>query len=179
MEHIVWFDIITISLILLLGFKGIINGFVKETFGLLGVVGGIFIASRYAQEAGKFIDSAVYAFENKASLFLVGFIAILLCFWILCLLLGQIVGKLLSLSGLSGIDKIAGFFVGSAKIFLVFSIFIAAISNIDFVQKKIDTYMTQSFMYPIFMEVGQKIVELKPDDFVKEPSSDTPALSEQ
>ncbi|MBN2963648.1 CvpA family protein [Sulfurospirillum sp. T05] len=173
MEHIVWFDIITISLILLLGFKGILNGFVKETFGLLGVVGGIFIASRYAQEAGAFIDASVYAFDNKASLFLVGFIALLLCFWILCLIVGKIVAKLLSLSALSGIDKIAGFFVGSAKIFLVFSIFIAAISNIDFVQKKIDAHMTQSFMYPIFMEVGQKIVELRPDDFIKESPSET------
>ena len=172
MEHIAWFDIITLSLILLLGLKGVINGFVKETFGLLGVVGGIFIASRYANEMGGFIDANVFAFENTASIFLVGFLVLLFSFWIACLIAGQILAKLLSLSALTSIDKLAGFFVGSAKIFLVFSIFLAAISNIEFVQTKVNTYMEKSYRYPIFMEVGEKIVALNPGELVKDVSSE-------
>lgn len=168
MQDLIWFDIITLALIILLGIKGVINGFIKETFGLVGIVGGVYIASRYAQDAGAWIDSTLYAFENKASLFLVGFIGLLICFWLASLLIGQIVAKLINLSGLSGIDKLAGFLIGSAKIFLVFSLFLVAISNIAFVQAKIEAYLEKSFMYPIFMEVGQKIVTLNPNEIIPE-----------
>jgi membrane protein required for colicin V production len=174
MENIVWFDLITLSLILILGLKGVINGFIKEVFGLVGIVGGIYIASRFAEDAGVFIDANIYAFENKASLFLIGFIGILLAFWLLSLIFGQIIGKLLSMSGLSGLDKIMGFFIGSAKIFLVFSIFLVTLSNIEFVQSKIESYMSDSFMYPVFMEVGQKILELDAGEF----SSEIPSAQE-
>ena len=37
------FDLVVGSIILLLGLKGILNGFFKELFGLIGIVGGIFI----------------------------------------------------------------------------------------------------------------------------------------
>jgi membrane protein required for colicin V production len=175
MQDLIWFDIITLALVILLGIKGVINGFIKETFGLIGIVGGVYIASRYAQDAGMWIDNTLYAFENKASLFLVGFIGLLVCFWLVSLLVGQIVAKLIDISGLSVIDKLAGFLIGSAKIFLVFSVFLVALSNIAFVQAKIETYLEDSFMYPIFMEVGQKIVSLNPDAILpqtKEPHTD-------
>ncbi|MCD8477442.1 MAG: CvpA family protein [Sulfurospirillum sp.] len=42
MTHISMFDIISLALVLILGIKGIINGFVKEVFGLLGIIGGVF-----------------------------------------------------------------------------------------------------------------------------------------
>ena len=45
MENISIFDIISLSLIFILGIKGVINGFIKEVFGLVGIVGGIFTAT--------------------------------------------------------------------------------------------------------------------------------------
>jgi len=176
MQDLIWFDIITLALVILLGVKGIINGFIKETFGLIGIVGGVYIASRYAQDAGVWVDNTLYAFENKASLFLVGFIGLLICFWLSSLLIGQIVAKLIDLSGLSVIDKLAGFLIGSAKIFLVFSVFLVALSNIAFVQTKIETHLKESFMYPIFMEVGQKIVSLNPDDVLPQTKEPLPQI---
>jgi membrane protein required for colicin V production len=166
MQDLVWFDIITLALIVLLGIKGVINGFIKEVFGLVGLVGGVYVASRYAQDAGIWIDKTFYAFDNKASLFLVGFIGLLICFWLGSLLVGKIIAKLIDISGLSGIDKLAGFLIGSSKIFFVFSIFFVAISNITFIQTKIETYLSESFMYPIFMDVGEKIINLKPDEVI-------------
>lgn len=173
MEDLIWFDIITLALIILLGIKGVINGFIKEAFGLIGIVGGVYIASRYAGDAGIWIDNTLYAFENKASLFLVGFIGLLVCFWLASLLIGKIVAKLIDISGLSAMDKLAGFLIGSAKIFLVFSVFLVAISNIAFVQAKIETYLEKSFMYPIFMEVGEKIVNLDTDEILPKSSVQT------
>lgn len=158
MEQFSWFDIITLSLIALLAIKGIINGFIKEVFGLVGIIGGIYIASRYAEVAGQWIDANIYVFENKGSLFLIGFIALLLTVWLLSIFFGYIFGKLLSMSGLGFIDKLAGFVVGGAKIFLVFSILLATVSNIDFIQKNIEKFLGNSFMYPIFIRAGNYIV---------------------
>ncbi len=167
MENISLFDIISLALILILGIKGIINGFIKEAFGLIGIVGGIFLASRYAQDAGEIVQNNFYNFENKASLYLIGFISVLILFWLLCIFLGFIIAHLLKMSGLGALDKLAGFFVGSLKIFLVFSILAIALSNIAFIKSRTDKYMNKSFMYPIFIEVGRYIVKLDTSHIIK------------
>ncbi len=167
MENISLFDIISLALILILGIKGIINGFIKEAFGLIGIVGGIFLASRYAQNAGEIVQNNFYNFENKASLYLIGFISVLILFWLLCIFLGFIIAHLLKMSGLGALDKLAGFFVGSLKIFLVFSILAIALSNIAFIKSRTDKYMSKSFMYPIFIEVGRYIVKLDTSNIIK------------
>jgi len=160
MENVSLFDIISLALILILGIKGIINGFIKEAFGLIGIVGGIFLASRYAQTAGEIVQNNFYNFENKASLYLIGFISVLIIFWLLCIFFGFILARLLKMSGLGALDKLAGFFVGSLKIFLVFSILAIALSNIAFIKSRTDKYLNKSFMYPIFIDVGRYIVKL-------------------
>lgn len=162
MEQFIWFDIITLGLISILAIKGIINGFIKEVFGLLGIVGGIYLAARYATEAGNWIDSNLFAFDNKSALFLVGFLGVLILFWITCIILGAIITKMLSLSGLGAIDKIAGFIVGGAKIFFVFSVLFLAISNVGFIQERLSKYVKNSFMYPAFIKTGSFIINIKP-----------------
>ena len=160
MENFSLFDLISISLILFLGIKGILNGFVKEVFGLLGIIGGIYLASRYAQEAGHLISDHIYKFGNQASLYLFGFIAILIFVWIACIFLGYIIAQVLSISGLGPIDKLAGFVVGSLKIFLVFAVLTVTLTNIEFIKTKLEPYMEKSIMFPIFVQAGNYIVKL-------------------
>lgn len=160
MENISIFDIVTLSLIFILGIKGILNGFVKEFFGLLGIIGGIYFASRYANEAGTLINDHLFKFGNKASLYLFGFIAVLIIVWILCIFLGYLIAQGLSLSGLTSIDKLAGFVIGSMKIFLVFSVLTVTLTNIEFIKSKLEPYMAKSIMFPIFSQAGNYIVKL-------------------
>ncbi len=159
-EQFSLFDIISIALILILGIKGIINGFVKEVFGLMGIIGGIYLASRYALEAGDLIHKHLFAFGNQASLYLFGFIAVLILFWILSIFLGFLISHVLSMSGLGFLDKLAGFGVGSLKVFFVFSIFAVTLANIEFIKHRITPYVTKSVMFPIFLEAGNYIVKL-------------------
>ena len=166
MENFSWYDEIALALILILGLKGVINGLIKELAGLIGVVGGIFFATRYGELVGEFIDLNIYAFENKSALFLVGFMVFLVIFWIICIIIGQILSKALSISGLGSIDKILGFFVGSAKIFLILAIFLAAISRVDFVQQKIADFMQKSILYPILIESGDYLININPNDIL-------------
>lgn len=160
MENFSLFDIISLSLILILGIKGIINGLVKEVFGLLGIIGGIYLASRYAEQAGQLISDHIFKFGNQASLYLFGFIAVLITVWVLCLFLGYLIAQALSLSGLGSIDKLAGFIVGSLKIFLVFAVLTVTLTNIEFIKTKLEPYMEKSIMFPIFMQAGNYIVKL-------------------
>jgi membrane protein required for colicin V production len=168
MENISIFDIISLSLIFILGIKGVMNGFIKEVFGLVGIVGGIFIASRFAEQMGQLIDANLYKLESSATLYLVGFIAVLIIFWILSLFVGHLLESLIKMSGLGAIDKLAGFAVGSAKIFLVFSILAVTLSNIEFIKTKADEYMEKSFMYPIFVETGAYIVKMDSDKITRD-----------
>ena len=175
MANIVLFDLITLALVLILGIKGIINGFVKEFFGLLGIIGGIYFASRYAAVAGDLIHKHIYAFGNQASLYLFGFIAVLIVFWIACIFIGYLLAQALSLSGLSIIDKLAGFIMGSAKIFLVFSVLAVTLTNIEFIKSRIEPYVANSMMFPLFLETGRYIVKLDTKDVLDSlPTQDKP-----
>ena len=160
MANVSMFDIISLALVLILGIKGIINGFVKEVFGLLGIIGGIYFASRYAPVAGKMISDHIFAFGNQASLYLFGFIAVLIVVWVTCIFLGYLIAQALSLSGLSMIVKLAGFVIGSMKIFLVFSVFAVTLSNIEFIKSRMEPYVAKSMMFPLFVEMGKYIVKL-------------------
>lgn len=179
MENVSIFDIISLSLILILGIKGVINGFIKEVAGLVGIIGGVFVASRFAQEAGTFIDTNIYHIQNSASLYLIGFVCVLVLFWLLSIFIGYVLESVLKMSGLGFIDKLAGFAIGSAKIFLIFSILAVTLSNIAFIKEKVDTTLEKSFMFPIFVDVGHYIVKQDPNEIVKKVEETTNSLSEK
>lgn len=160
LENFTIFDAISILLILVLGIKGILRGFIKEFFGLVGVIGGIFVASRYANQIGTLLSENLFKLQNETTLYLVGFIVTFVLFWIITALIGSALSKIANSSGLGLINKILGFIVGGAKIFLIFSIIIFVLSNIVIIKKNIETFFKDSFMYPIFYEVGSKIVKL-------------------
>ena len=59
MEFVTLFDVVVVSLVLILGIKGVISGLIKEIFGLVGLIGGIVVASRFAAKAGQIISDKV------------------------------------------------------------------------------------------------------------------------
>jgi len=162
MENVSLLDLVSISLILFLGIKGVLRGFVKEVFGLIGIIGGIYIASKYAQVAGEYLDANFLSLQNKASVYLIGFISALILFWIVATFVGSMLGKLVNSSGLGFVDKILGFIVGGAKIFLIFSVIIYVLSSISIFKSSLNSIFEGSMMFPIFKEVGSKIVQIDP-----------------
>ena len=116
MDFITIFDLGVIALVLILGIKGVINGLIKEVFGLVGLIGGIVVASRFAKEAGELVSEKIYKLDGDSVLFFIGFLVLLIGFWLACLAIGMFLSKLVGLSGLGFLDKIGGFIIGSAKI---------------------------------------------------------------
>lgn len=178
MENVSLLDLVSISLILFLGIKGILRGFVKEVFGLIGIIGGIYIASKYAQPVGEYLDANFLNLQNKASLYLIGFVSTLILFWAIATFVGMLLGKLVNSSGLGIVDKILGFIVGGAKIFLIFSVIIYVISNIAIFKGSVNAMFEGSMMYPIFKEVGSKIVQLDPSQMNTDPALQKTETSE-
>jgi membrane protein required for colicin V production len=155
-----FFDILIIAIIIIIGLRGIINGFIKEIFSLLGLVGGVFLASRFAQNIGKIINENIYSMQNEAAVQVVGFVVILLFFWFLCFIIGLIISKLVVLGGLTNLNKFFGFLFNCLKMFLIFSIIIFALSNITIIRNKLDGALDNSFMYKMLLSVGGKILNI-------------------
>lgn len=159
MDFITWFDIIIIAVVIILGIKGIINGLIKEVFGLIGIIGGVIIASRNANLVGDLISLYIYQLSDSAEFFF-GFLLALLVFWFVCLMLGNLLSKMLKMSGLGFVDRLLGFFVGAAKIFLALAILAAIASKISVLNQKISPFFEGSKVYPILLSAGQFIMAM-------------------
>jgi len=157
-----YFDLVVTVIILFLGLKGIINGFFKEVFGLVGIIGGIFVASRFGDEVGKIINDTVFMFESQSAISFTGFVATLFAFWIVMILIGVVFKKLTSMSGLSPLDRLLGFVFGASKFFLIASVIAHAVYNINSIKKTLDPMMQDSVLFPVMVETGSFIMKMDP-----------------
>ena len=157
-----YFDIVVATIILLLGLKGIINGFFKELFGLIGIIGGIFIASRVGDQVGQYLSNLIFKFDNAAAINFTGFLTTLAIFWLGMVLVGAIFKKLSSMSGLGMIDKILGFVFGASKFFLIAAVIANAAYNIKAVKSTIDSSLSSSKLFPVLVSTGAFIMKVDP-----------------
>jgi len=158
------FDLIIGSIVLLLGLKGIFNGFFKELFGLLGIVGGIFIGSRIANGVGSFLSDAIFKFDSPAAINFLGFLVSLATFWAAMIGVGMLFKKFSNLSGLGFMDKVLGFVFGSGKFFFIASVIVFAIYNFKAVRDNFD--MKGSIMFPALVETGRFIMQIDGSEVV-------------
>ena len=159
LENINIFDLIVVALVTLLGLKGLFRGFSKEFFALVGIVGGVFIASRVADDAGKFINGIV-PMQNDNTIMLVGFVVSLIIFWIIAYFVGNVISKVFSLSGLGFLDKALGFAFGAGKIFLFFAIISYAVSQVKMINDNLKPKLKDSMVFPLLVETGAYIIKL-------------------
>ena len=155
-----YFDITIGSIVLILGIKGFMNGFIKEIFGLVGLVAGVYFASRLSQNAADFIETNFIKVENDAILTLLGFLAILIVIWLSATIIGSILSKLTSASGLGFLNRLFGFIVGGGKYFIIFALIVTALSNVTLVKDNLEKYVKDSVLYPYLKETGSKIIKL-------------------
>jgi len=170
MQDIVWFDIVTLSLILIVGIKGVFNGLIKEIAGLLGIVSGVFIASSYAEEFGEWIGANIIDIDSTTALNMIGFLALLTLIWLAFIIVGILLSKLISISGMGVIDKLFGFIFAGGKIFIIVSAIVYALSNIEIIKESTKKYIADSFMYPLYIESGKFIIHIDPEKVKEEVS---------
>ncbi|HIP20902.1 MAG TPA: CvpA family protein [Sulfurimonas sp.] len=157
-----YFDVVAAIIILLLGLKGIINGFFKELFGLIGIIGGLFIASRFGDSVGEYLNELIFNFSSPSAVSFLGFLTTLAIFWLLMILIGYAFKKLSSLSGLGPVDRILGFVFGASKFFLIAAVIAHAAYNIKAVKPTLDSVMETSILFPIMVASGAFIMKIDP-----------------
>ncbi|MFK5976976.1 MAG: CvpA family protein [Sulfurovum sp.] len=169
-----YFDVTILAIILILGIKGFMQGFIKEFFGLLGLVAGVYFASRFADKAGEFISINLIQIEDPAILKLIGFLTILLIIWIGATFIGAILSKLTSISGLSFINRLLGFIMGGGKYFLIFALIVTALSHVKLVQDNLGKYTKDSVLFPYLQETGSYLINMDIEAMgIKLPTIDT------
>ncbi|MDN5042666.1 CvpA family protein [Aliarcobacter butzleri] len=159
MQNIAIFDLVIITITLLLGLKGLFRGIIKEIFGIIGIIGAIFVASRISTQTGELI-APVLVLENQATIKLIGFVIALVIVWLIAYSAGVVVSKIFSASGLGIIDRFFGFLFGMAKIFLIFSVITYALYQVNSFKKVIDEQFKSSILMPYLLDVGSVIIKL-------------------
>lgn len=159
-----YFDVTISAIILILGIKGFMQGFIKEIFGLAGLIGGVYFASRLSDEAATFIETNFFQLENTALLKLIGFLAILIVIWLAATILGSLFSKLTNDSGLSFLNRLFGFIAGGGKYFLIFALIVTALSNVKLVKDNLEKYVSDSILYPFLVEAGSYLIKIDPSD---------------
>lgn len=172
-----YFDLVVAIVIMLLGIKGILNGFFKELFGLIGIVGGIFVASRVSESVGGFLNNAIFHFESASAVSFIGFLLTLALFWLSMVAAGHFFKRLGALSGLGAFDRLLGFVFGSGKFFLIAAVIAYAVNNIQAVRNNIKAPMANSILFPILVETGSLIMHIDTDEITEKlPEVDLPEM---
>lgn len=166
-----YFDVTIGAIVLILGIKGFISGFIKEVFGLLGLVAGVYFASRLAETAAKVIDTNFLHLENTSLLKLIGFLAILTIVWLGATLLGSLFSKLSDASGLGFLNRLFGFIAGGGKYFIIFALIVTALSNVALIKDNLEKYVKESVLYPYLKATGSYLIDLDTSTLGLNPSA--------
>ncbi len=159
MQEFTIFDMVVLGITLVLGLKGLFRGLIKEVFGIIGIIGAIFVASRVSKDIGDLI-APFLALENETTIKLIGFIVALIGFWIIVYALGLVISKIFNASGLGIFDRVFGFVFGAAKVFLIFSVISYALYQVNSFKKAIDEKSAGSVVMPHLLSVGSYIIKL-------------------
>ncbi|MSN95627.1 CvpA family protein [Campylobacter sp. FMV-PI01] len=162
-----WFDAIILFLVLVFALKGLKSGVIREIFGIIGMIGGFLIALKFKNEVGAWINLNIYdikklgILEGNGTEILIGFIATMFGIWIIALIMGEILSKLLGLSGLGFLDKIGGFAFGGAKVFLIFSILATFIHSSTRLNMQAQKFFSTSLIYEYLINTGAYLMGIK------------------
>ena len=156
-------DIVLFFLILALGFKGFLHGFIREICGLAAIVGGIFIASRLGLSMGEMLGP-ILGMKSESSMHVLGFAATFAAVWIGITFVAAMLSKAVDLSGLGVVNKLLGFATAGGKVFLILSVIVYALSNVGMLRTKLAQYTDDSHAYPLMVASGSWIMKLNPED---------------
>ncbi len=153
-------DIVLVLLILLLSMKGFFNGFLREMVGFVGLIGGIFVASRASLPVGQAIGNAIHM-DNMALLKLAGFLIPLAVIWGGSAFVATIFTALKA-EPHTAIGRTLGMGVAGLKYVLVFSMIIASLFNNSLIHDNFAKSINSSRLFPIFNKMGSKLTNIAP-----------------
>jgi len=165
------FDAIVLSITVILAIKGFFNGIIKEISGLVGIVLGIYLGSVYYSQAGNYINSHIFNIPNESAINVVGFVSIFILSWIVVVVLGLIVSKIIKIAQLGILDRIGGLIFSAGKFFIVVAVIVTMLSKIEAMHNQMQKWSKNSITYPYLIKTGDFLMNIKPEE-VKEQIND-------
>lgn len=162
METKHYVDIAVIIIVAVLGLRGLKNGLIHEIMGVLGVVLGIYFASKYCIDGAKYIELAGLSFENRHILLMLAFILILALVWIGFIVLGVIISRfVVILPEIAIINYFGGYVFSALKYFVILCVVVYGLTQVGFLKDPIKELTEGTRSYPIMYEVAEKIMSIE------------------
>ena len=168
MDKFSYIDIGIIVLLILLSLKGIWQGIIRGLASFLGILLGIFFASRFYDGLGEWFATNIYNLGSPELNALVGFVIIITLIWAGFLLLGEILFRMVRFTPLVSVDAALGLAFGFCKAFLLLSIIVFGISQIAWLKNFSQNIEQNSSIFPMMKNLSIKIMNLEQIQEVKE-----------
>jgi len=171
-------DIVVVGLILFLAIKGLVNGFSRELFNFLGLIGGIAVAARFNEQVGqlvveqKILPEVLIAYQK-----VIGFIVIFVVIWILFSLISSLVSRFTS-TETSIISRAFGYIIGLIRYGFIFALIIFGLNNADFLKEKFSTYYEKSQLFQPMVELGQILLNKESNATIVSSTENNETISE-
>lgn len=138
--------------------RGIMRGAISQIFGIVGVVGGFYVASNYYRELALELG---HGFPNLEPLHaqVIGFIVLFLLAWWCVALTGFLISRILQKTGLGFIDRLWGAAVGVAKGVVLAVILISVLTFFLSYQNPL---LTGSILTPYVQQAARLLVKATP-----------------
>ena len=168
-------DMVIVGVVLFLAIKGLVNGFSKELFNFLGLIGGIAVAAR----ANEMVGDLIIKQNILPEMFIqyqkiIGFVAVFLAVWILFNIISSLFSSFTS-EEIGIVSRIFGYIVGVARYAFIFALIIFGFNNADFLKEKFSKYTKDSQVFSPMSRVGEKLLNRDSNQTVTAESNSTKA----
>ena len=156
--HIV--DIVIVSLVLFLAIKGLVNGFSKELFNFITIVGGVAVAARFNTTIIDLInEQKIVPTISESYAKIIGFIVIIVAIWLVIGLISSIITKLTS-ENTSIVSRILGYILSAARYLFIFSLIVFGVNQSDFFKNEAEKLKTETKLFVPMAKVGATLLNM-------------------
>lgn len=156
-----YIDVGILILLVLISIKGIWQGLIRGLASFLGILLGVFFASRFYAHVGEWFASSIYDLHSVELHALVGFLLTLTLIWALFLFLGELLARMIRLTPLAVLDYAFGLLFGFCKAFLIISIIAFGVSQINWLKNFSQNLEQNSTLFPLMKNLSIHIMNLE------------------
>ena len=154
------FDIVVIAIILLLSIKGLLNGLIKELFNLIGLIGGIFVASYFHNDLSKLIYENITTAIPLKVLNLLSLIVIFALFWIVMNYIAKAIAYFSNSEFISTTSRLGGMVIKMVTTFFILSLITYVFSTKPQFTQNFKPTLDSSKFYTLLKNSGSFILNM-------------------
>lgn len=161
MVELGYLDFIFLGVIVITTIMGFLKGFSKEFCSFLGMVFGIFFASRFAYDGGEWFSANIVDFGSEGVHTLFGFVSIFLMIIAVFFIIGKILDRITLSTIPNYLNRLLGGFFGGLKSFLALAFIFHLAFRLDFMHSVQTHWANNSNLYDTMESIASSIISSK------------------